>query len=126
MKNMNQNQKNQTEKKTPYETEMEAKLVALEKEHPEMFNALKAKAAKEVGKTAGRTYEPKQNLDISVNRFGDLHLKKIHLVSAEELAGITQESKDKSVSGTPLKMRFEPGKIILEVAELVKSPEKKA
>jgi len=119
--------KNQTSIKTAYETEIEAKLVALEKEHPEMFNALKAKAAKEVGKSAGRTYEPKQNLDISVNRFGDLHLKKIHLVSAEELAGITAESKDKTVSGTPLKMRFEPGKIILEVASAApRTPEKKA
>jgi len=117
---------NQTPIKTTYETEIEAKLVALEKEHPEMFNALKAKAAKEVGKSAGRTYEPKQDLDISVNRFGDLHLKKIHLVSAEELSGITQESKDKTVAGTPLKMRFEPGKIIIEVASAApKSPAKK-
>ena len=117
---------NQAPIKTAYETEIEAKLVALEKEHPEMFNALKAKAAKEVGKSAGRTYEPKQDLDISVNRFGDLHLKKIHLVSAEELSGITQESKDKTVAGTPLKMRFEPGKIIIEVASAApKSPAKK-
>jgi len=117
---------NQAPIKTAYETEIEAKLVALEKDHPEMFNALKAKAAKEVGKSAGRTYEPKQDLDISVNRFGDLHLKKIHLVSAEELAGITQESKDKTVAGTPLKMRFEPGKIIIEIASAApKSPAKK-
>jgi len=123
---MSKQTKNQTKKKTVYETEIEAKLATLEKEHPEMFNALKAKAVKEVGKSTGRTYEPKQNLDIAVNRFGDLHLKKIHLVSAEELSGITAESKDKTVAGTPLKMRFEPGKIILEVAEPVKSPEKKA
>ena len=124
---MSKNIENQKSRKTSYETETEAKLVALEKEHPEMFNALKAKVAKEVGKTAGKTYEPKQNLDIAVNRFGDLHLKKIHLVSAQELAGITQESKDKTVAGTPLKMRFEPGKIILEVAEAApKAPVKKA
>ena len=123
---MSKQTKNQTPIKTTYETEIEAKLVTLEKEHPEMFNALKAKAAKEVGKSTGRTYEPKQNLDIAVNRFGDLHLKKIHLVSAEELSGITAESKDKTVVGTPLKMRFEPGKIILEVASAApKTPEKK-
>ena len=123
---MSKQTKNRTPIKTTYEIEIEAKLATLEKEHLEMFNALKAKAAKEVGKSTGRTYEPKQNLDISVNRFGDLHLKKIHLVSAEELAGITQESKDKTVAGTPLKMRFEPGKIIIEIASAApKSPAKK-
>ena len=43
--------------------------------------------------------------DAKINGYGDVHLKKAMLESAQQISGIAP--------GTPMKMTFEKGKIIL-------------
>ena len=114
----NQISKNQTpEIKTP-ETVSPADVAALRAKHPELFNALVVEAKKVAGKKAGKTVEPQKEIaGIFINKWGDVHFKSLHKVSAQELAGIFSASKDGKMAGTPLKMTFSKGKIVLEAVE---------
>ena len=114
----NQISKNQTPEKISPTNVSPADVEALKAKHPELFNALVVEAKKVAGTKAGKTVTAQKEIPgIYINKWGDVHFKSLHKASALEFAGIVPASKDGKTTGTPLKMTFSKGKIVLEAVE---------
>ena len=113
----NQKIENQTPEKISPTRVSPLDVEALKAKHPELFNALVVEAKKVAGTKAGKTVEPQKEIaGIFINKWGDVHFKSVHKISAEKLAGIFPAGKDGN-GATPLRMTFSKGKIVLEAVE---------
>ena len=81
------------------ESTPEQRIKALKESDPELYNALQTK-----GKVAVVS-DLKAKFPISINKWGDLHFKKIHKESLQHFSGLLPQ--------TELVMRFEKGQIVI-------------